>query len=123
MPEIRFRACAPQTCKGIGQDFGVAPVAECHAALFQLAAQFGVIVDFAVEGNQKPAVEGGLGLHAIVAVDDAQPPRAHRGVLVRTDQGIGDVAAMPDAGDHLLDDKIRILPIDCRRYAAHGTSP
>ena len=58
--------------------FGVAVGVEAMAALFQIPAQFQVIVDFAVKGDDGVAVLGQDGLIAALDVDNLEPRRAQR---------------------------------------------
>ena len=90
-----------------------------NAARLELTAQFDVIVDFAIEGDEEAVVERRLRLTAVLRVDDAQAARAHGGVLADGDQRIGDVAPMQQPRDQTLDRRFSAIPIDGYRNAAH----
>ena len=92
---------------------------KCNAARLELTPQFDVIVDFAVEGDEKAVVERRLRLPAVLRIDDAQAARTQGGVRGDGDQRIGDVATMQQPRDQTLDRRFSAIPIDGHRYAAH----
>jgi hypothetical protein len=61
-----------------------------------------------------------LRLNRTFGIDDPQPPRAHRGIFSQPRERIGDVAAMQNALDQLLDDRVSFGPVDGDGYSAHA---
>jgi hypothetical protein len=59
------------------------------------------------------------GLNGMLGVHDAQPAGAHRAVLLRRRNGVGDIAAVEDAVDQLADDSVGIRPVDRYGNSAH----
>ncbi len=102
---------APEA-QGRGQHLGVARCLEDGAAGFELAPQLGVVVDFAVEGDEDAAVARQQRLDRVLAVDDPQAPCAHRRAGQGTDQGVGDIAAMEQAVDEAANGRRRVFPAD-----------
>ncbi len=70
-PQLRERVDVPFE-KGAQNRFRVATGIEHVAALLQLAAQFGVVVNFAVEDEDGVAVVAEHGLAAVIEIDDLE---------------------------------------------------
>ena len=104
----------------VGDDFRVAFGAEAHAERLQFLAQFDVIVDFAVEGDEKAFIERRLRLHAMCRIDNPQAARAHRDIVSDRDKWIGNVTSMQHARDQTPDGRFAAIPIDGNRYTAHA---
>ena len=79
-----------------------------------------MIVDFAVEGDEKALIERRLRLRAMRRVHDPQAARAHRDIVSERDERIGNVAPMQHAGDQTADSRFGAIPIDGHRYTAHA---
>ena len=78
-----------------------------------------MIVDFAIEGDEKALIERRLRLHAMCRIHDPQATRAHRDIVSDHDKWIGNVSSMQHARDQTLDSRFGAIPIDGNRYTAH----
>ena len=104
----------------VGDDFRVAFGAETHAERLQFPAQIDMIVNFAVERDEKALIERRLRLRAVRRVHNPQATRAHRDVVSDHDKRIGNVSAMQHARDQTADSRFGAIPIDGNRYTAHA---
>ena len=78
-----------------------------------------MIVDFAVEGDEKALVERRLRLHAMCRIHDPQATRAHRDIVSDHDKRIGNVSSMQHARNQTLDSRLGAIPINGNRDSAH----
>ena len=83
----------------IRQNLGIGFCFELDAESGKFLAQFAVVVDLAIEGNRETSVERNLRLDGVLGVDNAQPPRRHRGIFPGGYDGVGHIAAMQNALD------------------------
>lgn len=78
-----------------------------------------MIIYFAVQGDEKALIEGGLRLRAMYGIDDPQTARTHRDFVPDRNKWISNISAMQHARDQKPNGRFGAMPIDGYRYTAH----
>ena len=105
--------------KRVGENLGIGLRPEDDSKLAQLAAQIRMIVDLAIEGDRDAPVGRQLRLDCVFGIDNPQPARPHRRILAEHHDRVGDVAAMQNALNELLNRELSFGPADRDCNSAH----